>query len=208
RRVGGIFLRHGFRDTPREGEEVGVLGHEVGLAVHFHHRGQLAVRRQVSADDPLGRDARSRLARLGAALDAQQLFGFLEVAVGFLQRLLAFHHAETGHLAQFLHNACGNCRHASLRRKPLTRGMRSGGSLDRLLISWSLVQQFEAPQNEGAFAPWSEKLYAALSDSTSTNSSPRTISSTTWALPSRMASATPRAYRRMARLESSLPGMT
>jgi hypothetical protein len=51
---------------------------------------------EVGADRAVGRDAAGGLARLGAALDAQQLLGLLQVAARFLERLLAFHHAEPG----------------------------------------------------------------------------------------------------------------
>ncbi len=60
----------------------------------------------------------------------------------------------------------------------------------------------------GPLAGWCRR-YAEASSCTSTNSSPvATISWMTVLLPSSTASATPRAYRRIARLESSLPGIT
>ena len=94
--------------------EICILRHEVGFAVDFDQRAQLAVGRHVNADRTFGSDPAGHLARLGAALDAQQVLGLLHVAAGFFQRLLAFHHAEPGALAQFLDHACGDFRHFSL----------------------------------------------------------------------------------------------
>jgi hypothetical protein len=52
-------------------------------------------------------------------------------------------------------------------------------------------------------------LHCVYADASSTNSSPEaTISWTVLLRPSSTASATPRAYSRIARLESSLPGIT
>jgi hypothetical protein len=82
--------------------KVGVLGDEVGLGVHLDQRAQLGVAGEEGGDRAVGGHAARGLARLGAALDAQQLLGLLDVAAGFFQRLLAFHHAEPGELAQFL----------------------------------------------------------------------------------------------------------
>src|SRR2546430_3062999 len=77
----------------RKPHEVVVLGNEIGLAVELDEGAQLRIGREVGADDALGRNAARRLARLGAALDAQQLLGFPEVAARLGQGLLAFHHA-------------------------------------------------------------------------------------------------------------------
>ena len=100
--------------APGEGEEIVVLGHEIGLAVDFDHRADLAVVRNVGRDHAFGRDAGGRLARLVAELDAQDLLGLAQVAAGFGQRLLAFHHRRIGLLAQFLDHACGDFRHSIL----------------------------------------------------------------------------------------------
>ncbi len=83
REIRRVLGGHQFRQHLRIGEEVVVLGDEVGLAVEFHQRTELAIRRQVGADDALGGDASGGLARLGAALDAQQLFGLFQVAARF-----------------------------------------------------------------------------------------------------------------------------
>ena len=74
----------------------------------------------IHADDAFGGDAGRRLARLVAELDAQDLLGLGQVAVGFGQRLLAFHHRRVGLLAQFLDHACGNFRHSLLLQLSLT----------------------------------------------------------------------------------------
>ncbi len=115
--VGRIVLRHGLGRVLCERDEVIVLRDEVGFAVHFHQRAGLAVFRDERADHALRGHTAGRLARLGAALDAQLLFGRFQIAVGFDQRLFAFHHAETGHLAQFLDHTCSNFRHLLLRNK-------------------------------------------------------------------------------------------
>ena len=100
-----------LRDLGGERLEVVVLRDEIGFAIDFDDRRDLRVVRDVESDHALGGDAVGRLARLRSALDPQQLLGLAEVAVGFGQRLLAFHHAEPGALAQVHHHACGNVRH-------------------------------------------------------------------------------------------------
>ena len=78
----GLLRRDELGQRLREREEVLVLGDEVGLAVHLDQRADLAVGATVRADHAFGGDAPGRLARLGAALDAQQLLGLLQVAAG------------------------------------------------------------------------------------------------------------------------------
>jgi hypothetical protein len=111
--VGGILLRRRARPPFGERAEVGVLGDEVGLGVHFDQRAHACRRRGTCRSRRRRRRARPP-SSLGAALDAQQLLGLLDVAARFLERLLALHHAEPGELAQFLDHACGDFSHSSL----------------------------------------------------------------------------------------------
>jgi hypothetical protein len=62
-------------------------------------------------DYAFGGDAARGLARLGAALDAQQLFRLLQVALALGERLLAFHHAEARQLSQLLDQPRTNLCH-------------------------------------------------------------------------------------------------
>src|SRR5688572_197229 len=96
-----------------ETEKVLVLGDEIRLAVELDERTDLAVGRLPDADDAFRGDAACGLARLGAALDAQQLLGLFQVAARFGQRLLALHHPEPGHLAQLFHQACTDLSHSN-----------------------------------------------------------------------------------------------
>ena len=107
-------LRNELRDVLRERLEVGVLRDEIGLAVHFREARDLAVGGDVRRDHALGGDARGGLRRLRPALDAQELLGLLHVAAGFLQRLLAFHHAEPGTFPELLHHSCRDLCHFRL----------------------------------------------------------------------------------------------
>jgi hypothetical protein len=68
----------------------------------------------VPGADHLSDATAGRLARLGAAPDAQQILGLREVATDLFERALALHHAEPGALAQLLHQARGDLRHVSL----------------------------------------------------------------------------------------------
>ena len=111
--VGRILLGHGLCRVLGKSHEIVVLCHEIGLAVNLDHRTGLGIRGDVRSDHAFSGNARSSLAGLGATLDAQQFFRGLGVAVSLDQRLLAFHHAEAGRLAQLLHHACGNFRHCS-----------------------------------------------------------------------------------------------
>jgi hypothetical protein len=58
---------------------------------------------------PLG----AALGGLGGALDAEQLDGLVEVAVGLVERLLAVHHAGAGELAELLDVGSGEVSHVS-----------------------------------------------------------------------------------------------
>src|SRR5712691_833429 len=77
---------------------------EVGLAVHFDQHAHLAAHVDVRADGALGRRAPGLLLCGREPLLAQPVDGLLQVATGFLQRLLAVHHPRAGLLAQVLHH--------------------------------------------------------------------------------------------------------
>src|SRR6185295_11250150 len=186
-RRSGIAFGDGLGERAGERHEIVVLGDEVGLGVQLDQRTGLCIRAQKRADHAFGRYAARGLARLGAALDAQQLLGLLQVAACLGERLLALHHSEPGQFAQLFHQACTDLCH-SLQLLRLKK--RGSGPL---------------------FSAIAGRCYSDSSpSSTSTNSSREaaTTSSSDWVRPSSTASAMPRAYRRMARLESSLPGIT
>src|SRR5680860_97140 len=66
------------------------------------------VARRADPDHTLGGDARRALVSLGGTCFAHRLDGRVHVAVARRQRLLAFHHAGPGALAEFLDHGCGN----------------------------------------------------------------------------------------------------
>ena len=96
RRAGRDRLGH----APREGQEIFIPGHEVGLAIQLQddHPGAVLV----DADDALGRDPaglRGRFGRPGFAHFPDRRFN---IAAGGLQGLFAVHHARARALAQLL----------------------------------------------------------------------------------------------------------
>ena len=103
--VGG--LRGGSRgnDLVSDRLEFGVLRNEVGLGVQLDQR---AVLRH---DQTLGGGPLGALTDVLGALDAQQLDGPFEIAVGFDQRVLAVEHACTGQVPQSLDVGSGVVRH-------------------------------------------------------------------------------------------------
>ena len=99
--LGGEVLGHGgVEDAVGEVDEAGVGGHEVGLAAD-HDDGAVVTH-------SLGQDATLVGVAVGAfgghllAFLAQQLDGFLHVAVGLDEGFLAVHHADTGEFAELV----------------------------------------------------------------------------------------------------------
>src|SRR6185436_8436188 len=155
---------------------------EVRLGVDLHQSADVAF--DVRADRAVGRNAARRLRGFRAALDAQQFLGLLQVAARFLERLLAFHHAEPGALAQFLDHSRRDFRHFQFPK--LAPGLHRGDILRDVSYKKGAVQ---APFDSANDA----RRYALSASSTSTKSSDvvATISVMTWLRPSRIASATP-----------------
>ena len=107
--VGGdVFLadeaRIGRRDVHRDivHQFLEIVGarHEIALAIDFHHHAELTAVVNVGADETLFSGARSLLAGRRDATLAQYHFPFGEVALGFHQGGLAFHHSGAGARAQ------------------------------------------------------------------------------------------------------------
>ena len=97
-----IGRRDVHRDIVHQFLEIVGASHEIGLAVDFHHHAELAAGVDVGADQALLGGARGLLAGRRDAALAQDDFGFGEIALGFQQGLLAFHHARAGALAELL----------------------------------------------------------------------------------------------------------
>ena len=116
--VGRLGLRRGVGDLLGGGDEVLALGDEVGLALELDEDAR-GVGDQTGGRLALG----AALRRLGGALDAQDLDGLVEVAVGLVERLLAVHHAGAGLLAELLDVGSGEVSHVSFF---LERWWRSG----------------------------------------------------------------------------------
>ena len=90
---------------------------EVGFAVHLDEDARTSDRRDAVADQPFARRAAGLLRRARQAALAQDGVRLVEVAVGLGQRVLAFHHARAGLVAELLHICCGDRRrHDSLLR--------------------------------------------------------------------------------------------
>src|SRR3954447_17315042 len=106
-----LDLRRGgdvHRDLARERLELLVARDEVGVAVDLDEHADLAVGVDVGRDGALGGLAAAELERLVAQAHAQVLDGGVDVAVVFLERLLALHHARARTVAEFLDLLGGN----------------------------------------------------------------------------------------------------
>ena len=87
--------------------ELLVARDEIGFGVNLDGGGAGAVGRD--ADQALCRDAAGLFGGGGQALGAQPIDRGFDIAVGFLQRLLAIHHASAGLLAKRFHIRCCEC---------------------------------------------------------------------------------------------------
>src|SRR6202044_2555734 len=113
--VGGPLLQGHARDLRGQGLEHVGLGHEVGLAVELEeHPGVRAV--ELRGDQPVAGGPGSPLAYVLGALDAEELHGDVEVAVGLLKSTLAVHHSRGRLLTQPLHVRGGEVRHFLISR--------------------------------------------------------------------------------------------
>src|SRR6266536_2965370 len=113
--VGDLGGDRGFRDLPScLLEQVG-LRDEVRLAVQLdQHAGPGAV--EFGHDQAVGRGAGGALVHVLGALEPEQLDRRLDVAVGFIECVLAIHHAGAGLLAEPLHVSGGKIRHVLVSR--------------------------------------------------------------------------------------------
>jgi hypothetical protein len=102
------------RDVLHQRLELGSLGHEVGLAVHFDQDAHLVPGVDVGGDDPLGSGPAGLLGGRRQALLPQDLPGVFEVALGLHQRRLAVHHPGAGLFPELAHHFRGNA-HANLK---------------------------------------------------------------------------------------------
>lgn len=102
RHVGGVLLGHNLGQSLDEILEIRVLGHEVGLGVHFDDHAHLLGVVHIGVDKALGGNAGGFFSRGGQALFPQEIDGLLHVAIAGGQRFFAVHHAHAGLLAQGL----------------------------------------------------------------------------------------------------------
>ena len=102
----GEGLLEAFGD---EALEVVLQGQEVSLRVHFQQDGGFTV--GLDRDSAFSSDVASLFGGLDGARGTHVVNGFLDVAAGLFQGLLAIHHAFAGTLAQFFYQRCSNCCH-------------------------------------------------------------------------------------------------
>ena len=88
--------------------EIFVLGHEIGLAVHFYKHADLAAGMDVRADQAFGGNPAGFLGSGSKPLRAQIVNGLFLVSAGFRQGLFAIHEACSGNFSQFIHLRCCN----------------------------------------------------------------------------------------------------
>src|SRR5512144_2785740 len=104
-----------------EGAEIVGPRDEVRLAVQLHQHADLAVEVDVGLDQAFARRLGRPLLGLAGVLDPQDLFRLGHVAAGFLQRLLAVHHAGARLGTQLRHEFRGNLFHDRHLRSLLIR---------------------------------------------------------------------------------------
>ena len=104
-----FFLGSGFRNEVSEFYEACVFGNEVGFAVYFNQCADIAV--DGISQYAFSSGTAGQFARFRAGFDAQDFFGFFEVAFGFNQGFFAFHHAQAGSGAQVGNHFCSNFCH-------------------------------------------------------------------------------------------------
>src|SRR3954452_13741204 len=101
----GDLVEHALR----EGEELVVLRHRLGLAADSDDRADGAV--DAGEDTALGRLATRPLARLREASLAERTARGVEVSPALDERPLALHHPGARRVAELLDEACGDLRH-------------------------------------------------------------------------------------------------
>jgi len=92
--------------------ELVVLGNKVGFAIHLD--GDALGPVNGNTDQTFSRRTARFLLRGSQTLGPQQVNRCFNVAIGFVQCLLAIHHACTGALAQFFHCCCCNSHYSFL----------------------------------------------------------------------------------------------
>src|SRR5690625_5219738 len=114
----GAGLDGGGHGLVTQGDELVVLGHEVGLGVQLDQGAGLAALAvsHVDGDETLGGGAALTLGDALQPLDADQLDGLGLVAFRLVQSLLDVEHARTGGLADLLDVGCRVVRHICLPR--------------------------------------------------------------------------------------------
>ena len=98
--ISGVLLGDDHGQVLHQVHESVGLGGEVGLGVHFDHNAHAV--HNGSKGNALSGNAVSLLGSLGQALLTQPVNGLVHIAIGSLESLLAVHHADVGHFAQFL----------------------------------------------------------------------------------------------------------
>ena len=198
--VSGFLLDNGLGGIGDEVLEVIAAGHEVGLALHGSDGDSLAVSGLGQGDQAFGRGAAGLLGGLGHALFTQEIDSLFEVAVGGHEGLLAVHHAGAGFLAQVFYHRSSN-GHISL----LFVHKGSATVCPRKRCLWSLMYFFSLRIYSAAGASASAASPFCMASSAFSASSALSLAA---ASPSMQASAKAPTNSLMARMASSLPGIT
>src|SRR6056297_65866 len=146
-------------DPVGEAQKVVVLGDEIGLAVDFDQYGVSFV--AGSDDRALGGHAPGLLVGLRQATLAQVLDGRVQVAVGLDQRLLAFHHAGAGALAEFLDQGCSDAHDSSLLSDSLSAASSAAFSFTGASAGASAFASAFASAGASAFASAGSSAFAS-----------------------------------------------
>ena len=90
--VSRILIQHHVSQRIGERQEIVILGHEIGFAVHFHHGSRFAIGTDGNRHDAFSGDTTCTLGGLVAETHTQDFVCLLHIAARFGQRFLAIHH--------------------------------------------------------------------------------------------------------------------
>src|SRR5512135_3041940 len=195
--------------------------HEVGFAVHFDHHTDAAIAMRIYFDDAVGCLAVGTLGSRFQTFLTQEFNRLLYIAFRSLQGFTAVHDASLGDLTQFLDHlscnfhACTSVHSSCSSSSSSTSFISSSSTGSSALGAGAILARVEAPSSlasssSSSIPPRGATLEASGSaparrsraDSASSSSSLRI------ALPSSSASAILATISLMARMASSLDGMT
>ena len=111
-KISRSVLKNRLRDLLRIGAELLVHTDEVGLAVELNECACMRIVGNERNDRAFVRSATSLLSDRSKTCRTQNVDSLIHVAISFDECLLAFHHACTGHFAEFFYHSGANLCHS------------------------------------------------------------------------------------------------